>query len=150
MEDLYTWDITDQGRLLTQQNWKGFRIQRGIYKWFIWKHKHTNTYVSSSRTYQYQSGPATWLLAEDSRPGERTSPALSFLQLSHSGKLWAKLCKPQTFLTSAQRLSDTCPLIDFFQYWSWSWSWSLTKTRSSWLWNCVLGGTEPVWGGTSC
>ena len=30
MEDLYTWDITDQGRLLTQQNWKGFRIHRGI------------------------------------------------------------------------------------------------------------------------
>ena len=35
MEDLYTWDITDQDRLLTQQNWKGFRIQRGIYKCHI-------------------------------------------------------------------------------------------------------------------
>ena len=47
MEDIYTWDITDQDRLLTQQNWKGFRIQRGIYKCLISEHKHTNTYVSS-------------------------------------------------------------------------------------------------------
>ena len=54
MEDIYTCDITDQDRLLTQQNWKGFRIQRGIYKCHIRKHKHKNTYVSSSRTLQYQ------------------------------------------------------------------------------------------------